>query len=136
MKRECDFCTKAYEAKTKRSRFCGDACRQRANRAGGAVVKIPKAKKGKARPAEEASSLPEQVVADLEAACGLNTALGRGAVELAERIVSSLTPPQAVAGLHKELRATLAEAKKGAKAVADPIDELRARREARHAGGA
>jgi hypothetical protein len=75
-------------------------------------------------------------VAELEAAGRLGTALGQAAVALARRIDAGASEPgSSFASLVRQHGATLAEAVKDAAAKADPLDELRSRRERKFAGG-
>lgn len=62
------------------------------------------------------------------------TPLGATAMRLAARIDAGEDPGSAVAAMAKELRATMSELTRAAVAVADPIDELRKRRETRLSG--
>lgn len=73
----------------------------------------------------------------LTAAAKLDSPLGQAALVLAARMDSAADESgSALAAVAKELRTTLAEAVKGAATVADPVDQLRARREARRRAGA
>lgn len=72
--------------------------------------------------------------AELDKAGRLDTALGQQALVLARRIDEATDSGSALAAVAKELRVTLAEATKAASSTADPVDELRARREARRRG--
>lgn len=66
--------------------------------------------------------------AELEAAGRLDSMLGQVALLLAERMCEFDTG-SGTAALSKELRAVMATAVQGAPAAADPVDELRARRD-------
>jgi hypothetical protein len=116
-----------YEAKRPNSRYCGDTCRKRAQRA-------PKV----AKPAESvviSDGLAVAATRELEAAGRLDTALGQTAVVLARRIESPMETGASVASMTKQLRETLAEALKGADVAEDPLDMLRERRDRkRHTG--
>lgn len=68
----------------------------------------------------------------LEAAKRTDTPLGQAALVLAERLDDADTAPTALANIGRELRLTLADALANATTAADPIDELKARRERRH----
>jgi len=70
----------------------------------------------------------DAVVAELEAVGRLETYLGRSAVALARRIDES-TAVMGFAALTKELRSTMDAALASVARAADPVDELRARRE-------
>lgn len=71
--------------------------------------------------------------AELDAAGRADTYLGAAALALADRIDQS-TAVMGFAALVKELRATMDAALAGVKKVADPLDELRARRDAKRTG--
>jgi len=75
-----------------------------------------------------AGTTVEAVRAELEAAGRVDTYLGRAALALAVRIDES-TAVMGFAALVKELRATMQAATEGVVVAADPIDELRARRD-------
>ena len=66
----------------------------------------------------------------------LDSALGQAAMNLARRLSSRDTPASAAAAIGRELRLTLSAALEHSQGVADPIDELRERRERRHHRGA
>lgn len=69
----------------------------------------------------------------LQDADRLDTVLGQQALALAAQIVSPFQTGAGVASLSKELRAVMAEAMRGVAAAADPVDELRRRRDAKRA---
>ena len=71
---------------------------------------------------------------ELEAADRLDTVLGQAALVLARRIESPMETGSSIASMTKQLRETLADALKGAQRVADPLDEIRARRDSKRAG--
>jgi hypothetical protein len=138
MRKTCADCREPFEAKRPSARFCSAKCRQRAHRraggaAGGEVLELP------AEPSSEPAaggSVTEATVAELEAAGRLGTALGQAAVALARRIDAGASEPgSSFASLVRQHGATLAEAVKDAAAKADPLDELRSRRERKFAGG-
>lgn len=133
MRRHCDACGKPYEAKRERSRFCGDTCQKRSRRARGPVAEAEEPQP-RVRPLPVPSAdtgLAAATERTLREAGRLDTYLGQSAVALAERIEarSSADTGSAYAALHRELRAVMAEALRGASVAADPIDELRARRD-------
>lgn len=76
----------------------------------------------------------QAVEAELETVDRLGTVLGQAAVGLAQRIEQNRDTGSALAALNRELRATVAEAVKGAGAPRSAIsrhrDELAARRRA------
>lgn len=69
--------------------------------------------------------------AELVAAGKLDSALGSAAMVLADRLDDPELAGSALAPTAKELRALLETVCRGAGAVADPVDELKKRREAR-----
>jgi hypothetical protein len=131
VRRQCGSCGDTFEAKRNTAKFCSDRCRVRASRS----PKPPppaEADEGLA-PGEE--SLGDAVRAELEAAGRLSTASGRAVLALARRIdAGSRESGASLAALVKEFRASLAEAVKGAEKTADPVDELRNRRERKRIG--
>lgn len=60
-----------------------------------------------------------------------DTPLGRTALALAARLDAGQDSGASMAALAKQLRETLSAATDGAKVAADPLDELRRRREAK-----
>jgi hypothetical protein len=75
-------------------------------------------------------SLAAATQAELDRAGRLGSAVGQAALALARRIDASQGETgSALAALVREHRATLAEAVKDAEVAADPLDELRNRRE-------
>ncbi len=71
---------------------------------------------------------------ELESAGRLETALGQQAIALAVKLSSPFDTGSAMAAVSRELRAVREEALRGAEQVADPLDELRLRRDAKRAG--
>lgn len=128
--RACDHCGRTYEAKRPTSRFCEAKCRVAHHQQGGRprVASV-------ASVAVVSSGLVESVTAELEAAGRLDSSLGQQALELARRMVSEYSGSGA-SQVSRELRAVMSEAL-GASTVADPLDEVRNRRErkARQAAG-
>ena len=120
--RSCDVCAAPYEAARATSKFCGATCRQRAQRGHTGDV-----------PHEPTSGTIAAVRAELEAAGRLETHLGQAALALAGRI-DSATAVMGFAALVKELRATMEAALANVREAADPVDELRSRRDAKRAG--
>jgi len=117
----CESCGAVFEAARSDARFCGERCRKRAQRgaAGGPV-----------RPVERLDDLPgpglaAAVLAELEAAGRVDTAGGQSALTLARRIEDGRDTGSAIASLNREMRATLAEAVKGAKVPLSSIESYR-----------
>lgn len=121
-RRACDSCGQEYEAKRPQSRFCCATCRKRASRGVVQVVSLagpqPVTRPGFAAATER----------ELREADRLDTSLGQGLLLLA-RLIEAGGTPAAVATMMKEWRATRDAALEGAKTAADPLDELRARRD-------
>lgn len=85
-------------------------------------------------PTASGGSLTEAVRAELDAAGLLGTAGGFQALALAQRIDADQEPGAALAALNKELRAQMnALGAAETEPVADPVDELKARRAGRSA---
>jgi hypothetical protein len=127
--RPCDVCGKPYEAKRPNSRFCGASCRKRNERNPATVAEVVPLEP------EQPAGLVEATRRELEAADRLDTVLGHQALELARRIVSPMSTGSSVATLSRELRTVMTEATAGAVLAADPLDELRARRDRLRASG-
>lgn len=134
MERSCDNCGGAYEAKRPSSRFCSDLCRKRSSRSpvptesfgsvhtdGGEVVRF-------VGPVETAAV----GLIDLRQMTG--TPQAEMALALARRLDSPKETGSAVASMTKQLRDLMDDLDRRGVRVADPLDELRSRREAkRHA---
>jgi hypothetical protein len=126
MQRPCDACGEPYQAQRASSRFCSSRCRVRFHAAGGGkVAELPVLSQG---PLEAATARR------LEAVGRLDSVLGQQALMLARRLDAPGEPGAAVASLSRELRAVMVEALEGVAAQADDLDELKARRERKHAG--
>jgi hypothetical protein len=151
VQRACGICQTTFETKRPSALYCSPACRQRAHRtgvakpattvkAGGGLAVVPDA--------PDASDVPVQppvggeLVVSTEKALRdagrLETWQGQAALELARRIdmSSRVETGSAYASLHRELRAAMLEATRGANvaksAVQQRRDDLAARRAARH----
>lgn len=129
MQRECAVCSKPFEAQRPQAKYCGSTCRTRATRGGMAKPKPPQLVQ------TPSSGLVDAVRAELEATGRLGTIAGQHAMELATRIVSAPGMNTGVAALSKQLQAVLADALRGANVAADPLDELRKRRDRKRAAG-
>ena len=129
MQRKCASCGRSYVAARPNSKFCGDTCRKRAQRS---------PKRSTTKPVEPILSIPTGLgsvtARELDAADRLDTVLGQAALVLARRIESPMETGSSIASMTKQLRETLADALKGAQQVADPLDEIRARRDSKRAG--
>jgi hypothetical protein len=128
----CALCKKPFSAQRSSAKYCSGSCRARW------------AQGERPTPDDETSSggLSLGAVAaatsrELSDAERLDTALGQAALRLAERLDSGRETGAAAAAVTRELRATLADALKGATRVQSPVeaarDELARRRAARGA---
>lgn len=138
IERTCDHCGATYQAKTARSRFCRDVCRAMAGKRAQRDAVVAEIAVHRAAPPQEAAEprpavrlVADAVRADLERADRLGTVAGAAALAMAARIDAQAETGAAVAALVRQLHATMAEATKDATAAVDPLDELRAKREAR-----
>jgi hypothetical protein len=127
VQRTCDVCGRDFEAKRKDAKTCSATCRSN--------------KRNMSAPTDagdgEANSLVKATKAELEAAGKLDTMLGQQALALAKRMSGEVT---GIAALSKELSRVMSAAVAntpgaGSAPVADEIDELRKRRNAKRAAG-
>lgn len=138
MQVQCHNCGQPFEAKRSHAKWCSAACRKQTQRAPGASVTELRP----IRPAENPDGAPADVGPvfaatwkKLEDADRLHEPEGVAALALAHRLDNGgRDTGSALASVARELRATLADALKGAGVAADPLDQLRARREAKLAG--
>jgi hypothetical protein len=75
-------------------------------------------------------------MAELTAAGCEFSSLGAQAIQIARRMTNTFDTGSAFAALSKELRAVMGLAMSSATPEANPLDELRARRDAKRLGGA
>lgn len=127
MDRACDSCGVTYEAKRPSSRYCSSRCRGRAARAGVSKPRQP----SEPRPVSTSTEIAQHVTAELGDQIG--TAAGQMALALAHRLDASVDTGSAMAAVARELRTLMVEVLGSMPQAADPIDELRARRERRPA---
>lgn len=133
MQRPCDVCQALYEAKRATSKFCSPACRQRAARGAPVVhsaVVVPLPPVGDGPGPIEAATLEELTAVGRD-----GSPLGRTALALARKLDAGRDTGAAMASLAKQLEATLGSATEGVTAAADPLDELRSRRDAKRNAG-
>lgn len=137
MRKQCASCASEWEAKSAKAKYCSDRCRVRAyeRRKAGTDSQT-----GQVVPLEPQQPSTESLVAatraELEHTGRVDTALGQSALALAQRVdAGSSEPGSSFAALVREHRAVLAEAVKDAETAADPLDEVRARRERKRASG-
>jgi len=127
MKRTCPGCDGEFEGKRSTAVYCSPTCRKRGQR---------RAVEGPIEAAPATGGLVAATRTELEAAGRIGSMLGQQALALAARIEASERETGAsVASLSKELRAVMVEAMKGAVVAADPLDELRARRDRKRSAG-
>lgn len=122
MERTCDSCGRAYTAQRRTSKFCSSGCRVRFGRGARKPAEVVALGRHSDGPLEGAA------LVELGAAERTATAAGQAALALARRIDTDRDTGAAVAALTREFRATMAEAKSGARLALSPLDELRARR--------
>ena len=138
MQRKCESCKRAYQATRPNSKYCGDTCRKRAQRSPKKSPKpvdlsLPELLAGLGS-AKTHWPLTDVTARELEDAGRLDTVLGQAAMVLARRIESPMETGASIASMTKQLRETLADALKGAQQAADPLDEIRVRRESKRVG--
>lgn len=130
MDRICDACGAPYEAIRANARFCSDRCRKRTARQPRPLTEMPSIPTDAAPVA--ASHLSKIVAEELTAGGVLDTSPGQAAILLAQRMELGTTDTgSAVAAMSRELRSLMAEALGKTEVAADPMDELKARRESR-----
>lgn len=133
-RRACDACGAIYQPARVTSKFCGDRCRKRAQRA--------RLSKFDRQPRDDVSALPSTVrkpgpvtvavLAELVAANRHDSALGQQCLYLAGRIDHGLAESgSALAALNRELRATRSEALAAVAGPGDALDEMARKREER-----
>jgi hypothetical protein len=128
VRKVCADCGAAFEAKRPQAKFCSPYCRVRAHRR-------PKAVPAGEMPPDPQYAVGQATLAALNLAGRADSPLGAAVLVLAARIDgSSGEPGTSVAALVREFRAAFAEAVKDARPVADPLDELKAKRDRRAAG--
>jgi len=130
--RDCDVCGRSYEAVRVTSRYCGPTCRQRSLRASAAGLPLLAAT---LEDHEAPSELERATIRELEAAGRLASVAGQIALLLAYRIGSRRESGAAVAALAKQFREAMDKALAGVDRAADPLDEIRARRDRKRSAG-
>jgi hypothetical protein len=132
MLRSCDECGGNYTARRASSRFCGGTCQKRAERARN--TGLP-ARLGLIDGVSSPPSLLEVCLTrELDEVGRLDTVDGLVALELARRVASGDETGSATAALSRELTVVTARAMGTATTVADPLDEIKARRDRKLAG--
>ena len=137
MQVQCQNCGDSFDAKNPRAKWCSDRCRKRRERSGApaAVVELRPPLVQSDNPDSDFGPVVAATWKKLEDADRLHEPEGVAALALAHRLDhGGRDTGSALASVARELRATLEVALKGAGVAADPIDQLRARREAKRAG--
>lgn len=124
----CQVCEQPFQAKRPSAKYCGERCKKRAQRGGGAKNG---ARRQSAQP--QLASVGAATLLELQEAKRLHTPLGQAALALAHRLdLSHMDTGAGVASLAKQLQATLAAATADVDAEqADPVDEVRRARESK-----
>ena len=137
--RACDACGSRYQPVRATSRYCGDRCRKRAQRA---QLATPRRRPDDDVPAAPARGrapalgpIEAALLEELRAVDRHGTTLGQQALYLARRLDNALTEGgSSVSALNRELRATTAEALQAVQGAGDALDEIAAARARRLAG--
>lgn len=136
--RSCESCGEHFEARRSTARYCSSRCRVRASRANAAAraAAVESDPPPSAAPSAASGGLVETAVrAELEAAGKASTALGLSTMLLARWLDNAEREPLAArATMQKRLAESLSELVDGKAPAEDPMDELRAARERKHAG--
>lgn len=133
MKKHCETCGASFDAKRRTAKYCSNGCRVQAQRATDTapapLTALPQPERA-----------PEGSVAgaareELRSAGRESTAAGQSVLALARRIDAADGESGAsLAALVKEFRAAMSAAVAGAETAADPLDELRMRRDGKRSG--
>ena len=129
MVRSCPMCGEPFASSRPSAKFCSDRCRQRNKRGSAPVPAKPIDTKS-----EETTRLVQLVSAELERAGKLDSPLGEQAVQLAVLMTQPGGTQGGVAALSRELRSVLEVVLSTAVVGVDPLDELKARRDAKRTG--
>lgn len=131
MQRLCESCGRPLEPEAKRARFCKrlDCVRDRTKKR----VRAHRAAPDRDVDAEplSAAEITRRALAEVDR---LETPAGVNALLLARKLDVGGDTGSAMAALSKQHLAALSEAMDGVRTAASPLDELRARREARLRG--
>lgn len=124
--RNCLKCGNEFTAVRHTAKYCGATCRKRGER-GTAVVHADTSSK-QSKPVDDVPKIVADTREVLAAAGKLDHPLGDTALILARSLTEAGTQ-SGLAAASKELRAVLAELLGDVRPAADPVDELRARRD-------
>lgn len=126
MQRNCVECGRVFDAEHGATRYCSARCRDKKNRDKDPTPTV-------VLPRYDVSII-QSVQARLESIGQSESPLGQLAMRLAEQAAGETG--SALAALSREMRAILAEVEaSAAPAKADPVDELRRRRDAKRNAG-
>jgi len=134
--RSCASCGRSLASQRSDARYCGDTCKkrgQKAQRAAQAAGIAPE--RGVTPESGVEAPLVVSVRSALAEADREASVAGQVALELAVRVANRKELGSSVASLAKQLRETMAEALAGVAVAADPLDELRARRDVKRNAG-
>ena len=127
--RSCEGCGSSIDGMGVRARFCGSNCRANAAKRRSKAVSV--VAQGPAGASDEAGSVYAATLAELSDAGRADGALGAKCLAMARRIDLGADTGSALAALVRQHDATMAEAVKGAQLARTPLDELRARSDAK-----
>lgn len=127
MQRPCDACGKLYEAQRATSKFCSSNCRARSH-AGLSPAPVASQPMPSLRPSGPLEAVTERTLTE---AGRIETVPGQQAMALAREIESRPNAGMGSAALHKALSDVMVKAMEGVQAAADPLDEIKARRDRR-----
>jgi len=136
MQRSCTICGLSYTASRPNAQYCGDTCRKRAERqkkTNGPLISSPVSQETASELAD--SPLVRVVARELSEVDRLDTVAGQVAFELAIRVANRREMGSAVASLSKQLNEAMDRAMAGVAVAADPLDEIRARRDRKRGVG-
>lgn len=120
MTRTCQACGKEFEGRSN-AKTCSDACRKR------------RLRNPKIAESEPSDALIEAVESELSKHGALDSRPGQQAIQLAKMMSGKFAMATGVASISKELDRMIRVAIEESAVVADPLDELRKRREAKRA---
>jgi hypothetical protein len=127
VRKQCTVCGQEFDAKRNTAKYCSRRCNVRAARQ--PKPGVPQSDHPQ-MPVDPDAELWTATLAELAEAGRAGSASGQAALLLARRLDSQLAETgSSVAAMVREHRAALADALKGGGAEANPLDELRARRE-------
>lgn len=142
MRRNCNVCRQPYNAQRPTSKYCSARCRMRNHDNPGLYPQVSAADPPVSGPTRQSApksgsnSLLKATLAELEAAGAADSLLGQQALTIAEEMSGQGMGASGMAALSKELSRVMVEAlRAGQAAMPDALDELRARREKKLAGG-